>query len=294
MFLSQERGIFMNTKENQEKWIANMQKTLKLGGRSSNTFKNYKSHIKRFFRYFDKSINFKKVKENDILDYIKENYIDKNLSSETYNMAIKSIKYFYSICLEIELNSKILPNVKLKKRLPEIMEKKTFINIFNHENNIKYRCWLLLAFCSGLRVSEVANLRIENILPNEHKLKVLGKGNKERYTILPDITIKFLRLYCKDKRITKKEGFLFEGYSNHECINNKSIINYFTSLKKKYKLKENLTFHCLRHSFATYYLSNGGSLLALQSMLGHKSLNTTVIYLHLSQNFNQLEGIKYV
>ena len=65
-------------------------------------------------------------------------------------------------------------------------------------------------------------------------------------------------------------------------------------MKDTYNLPDNITFHSLRHSFATYYLANGGSLLALQSMLGHTNLNTTTIYLHLSQNFNELEGIKYV
>ena len=77
-------------------------------------------------------------------------------------------------------------------------------------------------------------------------------------------------------------------------MNPKTIINYFSVIKEEYNLNSNLTFHSLRHSFATYYLANGGSLLALQSMLGHTNLNTTTIYIHLSQNFNSLEGIKYV
>ena len=79
-----------------------------------------------------------------------------------------------------------------------------------------------------------------------------------------------------------------------KIIYSKTIINYFSVLKDTYNLPDNITFHSLRHSFATYYLANGGSLLALQSMLGHTNLNTTNIYLHLSQNFNELEGIKYV
>ena len=76
-------------------------------------------------------------------------------------------------------------------------------------------------------------------------------------------------------------------------MNCKTIINYFSVIREDFKLDKNITFHSLRHSFATYYLSNGGSLLTLQSMLGHANLNTTTIYLHLSQNFNNLEGINY-
>ena len=192
-----------------------------------------------------------------------------------------------------ELKKSLLPNYKLRKRLPDIIDKENFINIFNNEKHINHKCWLLLAFCSGLRVEEVATIKIENIYANEHKLKVLGKGNKERYTILPDITIKFLRLYCKEKKITRKSGYLFVGTLGHDVMNSKTIVNYFTKIKNEYNLNENLTFHCLRHSFATYYLLNGGNILTLKSMLGHKLSNSTTIYLHISQNFNSLEGIKY-
>lgn len=284
----------MNTEKNKEKWIEKIRQTLEIGGRSKRTFENYKSHLKRFLNYYGLDTNIKNLNENDILDYIRINYINKELSGETYNMAIKAIKFFYSICFNKELKKNLLPNHKLRKRLPNIIKKEDFIKIINDDKNLKHKCWLILAFCSGLRVEEIATLKIENINSKEHKLKVLGKGNKERYTILPDITIKFLRMYYKRKRITRKSGYLFVGISNHDILNPKTIINYFTKIKKEYNLDNNLTFHCLRHSFATYYLMNGGNLLTLKSMLGHKSLNSTTIYLHLSQNFNDLEGIKYV
>lgn len=283
----------MNTQKNKEKWVEKIRQTLEIGGRSEKTLANYKSHLIRFLNYYDNDTNLKKLNETDVLTYIRVNYIDKGLSGESYNMAVKSIRFFYSICFDKELKKSLIPNYKLRKRLPNIIDKENFINIFNNEKHINHKCWLLLAFCSGLRVEEVATLKIENIYANEHKLKVLGKGNKERYTILPDITIKFLRLYCKEKKITRKSGYLFVGTSGHDVMNSKTIVNYFTKIKNEYNSNENLTFHCLRHSFATYYLLNGGNLLTLKSMLGHKSLNSTTIYLHISQNFNSLEGIKY-
>lgn len=284
----------MNTEKNKEKWVEKIRQTLEIGGRSKRTFENYKSHLKRFLNYYDETTNLRKFNEDDILTYIRVNYIDKGLSGESYNMAVKSIKLFYSICFNKEFKKSLIPNYKLRKRLPDIIEKEKFLTILNNDKHIKHKCWLLLAFCSGLRAEEVATIKIENIYANEHKLKVLGKGSKERYTILPDVTIKFLRLYCKEKKITRKTGYLFTGSAEHEVMNSYTIVNYFTMLKKKYELDKNLTFHCLRHSFATYYLLNGGNLLTLKSMLGHKSLNSTTIYLHLSQNFNKLEGIKYV
>lgn len=284
----------MNTEINKEKWMNKVIITLTIGGRSERTIVNYISAINRFLHYYDENTNIKKLKEEDILNYIKLQFIDKGLAAETYNLSIKSLKYFYSICFDKELNKKKLPNVKLKKRLPTIITKETFIKIFNNETKINHKCWLLLAFCCGLRVEEVATIKIENILSKEHKLKVLGKNNKERYTILPDIVIKYLRIYYKKYNLTVKSGFLFKGTSDKEHVNSHTIINYFSHLKKKYDLDKNITFHCLRHSFATYFLMNGGNILTLKSLMGHKSLQSTSIYIHISQNFNKIEGIKYV
>ena len=282
-----------NTEKNKKKWIEKVKDTLELGGKSDKTFINYKSHINRFLNYYDENIEINKLSENQIIDYIKKEYIDSNRCSASLNVGICSIRFLYSVCFNKKLNKDLLPSTKLKRKMPTIISKDLFLKIFNEENCLKHKCWLLLAFCSGLRVNEVATLKIENIFPNEHKLKILGKGNKERYTILPDIVTKFLRLYCKEQHITNKQGYLFVGQGN-DCLNNKSIINYFSTIKKAYNLDSNISFHTLRHSFATYYLMNGGNIITLKSMLGHTHLDTTNIYLHIAQNFNNLEGIKYV
>ena len=281
-----------NTKINQEKWLSKIENTLKIGGRSKKTFENYRSHIKRFLNFYDENIDIKNLNEDDILDYLKKNYLDLNRCENTLNLAECSISFLFSICFDKCLNKKKLPCCKITKRMPSIVKKNDFINILNSEPNLKHKCWLLLAFCSGLRVSEIASLKIENLSSKNHTILIQnGKGKKDRYTILPNITIKFLGLYCKKNNI--KSGYLFPGINN-SFMNSKTIINYFSVIKDEFNLNDNITFHSLRHSFATYYLANGGSLLTLQSMLGHTNLNTTTIYLHLSQNFNQLEGIKYV
>lgn len=282
----------MNTEKNQKMWIEKVHENLILRGRSETTFINYKSCLHRFFNYYDENTNIKKLKENEIISFLNEEYIIPNKCKSTYNIAVCSIRILYAVCFDSSLNRILLPTSKLTKKLPTILPKDKFIQIINEEKILKHKCWLILSFCCGLRVDEVARIKVEDINSKEHKLKVMGKGNKERFTILPDIVIKILRLYCKEKNI--KSGYLFPGTNNKEVMNSKTIINYFSVLKYNYNLDENISFHSLRHSFATYYLSNGGSLLTLKSMLGHTHLNTTTIYLHLSQNFNELEGIKYV
>jgi len=287
--------LFMkNTEKNKIKWVAKVKDTLILGGRSEKTFGNYKSHIKRFLNYYNENVEINKLSDEDIVEYVKKNYLELNRCAETLNVGICSIKYFYSVCFNRTINNNLLPATKLVKRMPTIITKELFLKIFNEEKCLNYKCWLILAFCSGLRVDEIANLKIENIYPNEHKIKVLGKGNKERYTILPDVVTKFLRLYCKEQKIINKNGYLFTSHDKLKSINSKSIINYFSAIKKAYNLDKNISFHTLRHSFATYYLMNGGNIITLKSMLGHSHLYTTNRYLHIAQNFNELEGIKYV
>lgn len=281
----------MNTDENQKLWINKIHENLILRGRSENTFISYRSCLNTFFKYYNSNTDFSFFSEKDILTYVNEHFIKTNRSKNTYNIAICSIRLFFMICFNKNLSTILLPTSKRAAKLPSIITKDDFIKIFNEEKHVKHKCWLLLAFCSGLRVHEVAKVKVEDINSREHKLKVLGKGNKERYTILPDITIKFLRLYCKEKNI--RSGYLFPGLNKKEVMCPTSIINYFSTIKDIYNLEESITFHSLRHSFATYYLMNDGDLLTLESMLGHNNLASTTIYIHVAHDFNNLKGINY-
>lgn len=269
--------------------------TLRIGGRSEKTISNYVHAINRFFEYF-KNEDISKFNEDDIIEYIKQNYLSKSCAGSTYNMNICAIKYFYSVNFNKEFNSKLLPHAKLAKKIPTTIDKDIFIKIFNEEENLKHKCWLLLAYSSGLRVEEIAKLKIENINSKEHQLKVYGKRKKERITVLTDITINYLRLYYKTTYYypaKNNKGYLFEGYQCADHINSGSITNYFTALKYKYGLDENISFHSLRHSFASNFIKNGGDPFVLKSMLGHTSLNTTNIYIHMGRDFNNLKGVNY-
>ena len=278
----------MNNEKNKKVWLKKCEETLRMGGRSEVTIKNYRYAIIRFLNRYDEKTNISKLTTDDIIKYFKKDFIDKGLSAATYNVNLAAVRFFYLICFDRSISKVLLPNSKLRKRFPKIVTKELFLKIINNEDNLEHKCWLLLSFCCGLRISEVATIKIEDIYSKEHKLRVLGKGNKERFTILPDIVIRFLRLFYQKKRYTHKKGYLFIGQNINNHICERTIGNYFSSLKKEYNLPPEITEHSLRHSFATYFLMNGGDLLVLKSMMGHKSLNSTSIYVHLSQNFNNI------
>ena len=283
----------MNTEKNKQKWIKMVEETLELGGRSKVTIRNYLYAINHFLNAHGNNTNIAKFNEKNIIKYLKKEYLDKNCKAATYNFYLSSIKFLYSVCFNIEFNNKLLPKAKTAKKLPKIMKKKDFINMINNEKNLEHQCWLILGFCCGLRANEVATLRIENINSKEHRMKVIGKGNKERYTILPNIVIKLLRIYCLSKNIKIKSGYIFKGTNGNEHISPYTIENYFTDYADSLGLEEGISFHTLRHSFATYFLMNDGDQFVLKDMLGHSSLSTTAIYVHLANDFNNLKGINY-
>ena len=288
------KGVFfMNTETNQKMWIDKVHQNLILRGRSEKTFKNYKSALLRFLKYYDVKTKIKNLKEEDIINFLNDEYIKPGKCKDSYNVAVCSIRLMYLVCFNKSLNRLLLPTCKRTKKLPTIMPLDTFVKIVNDEKKLKYKCWLLLAFFSGLRASEVVNIKVEDVNAREHKLKVLGKGNKERYTILTNIEIKALRAYCITNNI--KSGYIFKrSSSSKNGMSGNTVVGYFTNIKHLYNLNKNISFHSLRHSFATNYLKMGGNLLQLQSMLGHENINTTTIYLHLSFNYNDLGGVKYV
>lgn len=275
--------------------IRKTRENLRLAGRSDETIKNYSYALSSFFKNCDYKGKLSSFTEENFMDYINKEFIKKHKSSNTYNLYIAAIKKMFIVCYKKKFINELIPIAKTKRRLPYIIPKDDYLRILNKEDKLNHKCWLLLGFCCGLRACEIATVKIENINAKEHTLRVIGKGNKERITILPDIVTKFLRLYYIEKKLIDKEGFIFKSSkgSDLEHVNPRTIINFFTNLKDNYSLDNRYTLHSLRHSFATYFLMNGGNLVDLQHMMGHKSLQSTEIYLHISQDFKNMKGINY-
>ena len=283
----------MNNEKNKKIWLKKCEETLMMGGRSEITIRNYTYAISHFLNSYSNKKDISKFREKQLIDYFKKNYLDNGCKATTYNFNLAAIRYFYSVCFNISFNNRLLPKAKIQKKLPIIMSKNIFLYMINNENNFEHKCFLILGFCCGLRACETASLRIENIISMEHKLKVIGKGNKERFTILPDIVIKLLRIYYESKNMRETKGYLFKGSNGCEHISPNTIENYFTNYANELGIDEKISYHTLRHSFSTFYLMNGGDVFILKDLLGHNSIATTSIYIHLAHNFNNLKGINY-
>lgn len=264
---------------------------LKTRGCSERTINNYLSCLNRFKQYYNGK-ELKNLKEEDILDYLKVNFIDLDFAAASVNVNRAAIKYYYLVNFNIDFNNILLPSCKVKNRFPTILTKEQVISIFNNESNIKHKIWIILAYGSGLRISEVASLKVSDILSKEHKIRVIGKGNKERYVPLPNITLRLLRTYWLQNKDKIVNDYLFPNINNgkNKCkhINPFTIKQAFQKIKQNNNLDDSITFHTLRHSFACEYIKSGGDIWELRILLGHSSINTTMVYLHMAKDFNEV------
>lgn len=257
---------------------------------STRTISNYLSCINRFKNYY-KFKNLVNLNESDILEYLKENFINIGCSAATINVNRAAIKYYYLVNFNIEFNNILLPKTKIPSRFPKLISKHDFVKMFNSEFNLKHKLWIILAYGSGLRISEVASLKVSDILCKDHKIRIIGKGNKERFAPLPNFTLKLLQsYYFRNKNIINND-FLFPGLYNktkNSHINSFTIKQAFQKIKENNNLDNSITFHTLRHSYATEFIKAGGDIWELKNILGHSSINTTSIYLHMAENFKNV------
>lgn len=265
---------------------------LKMRGCSDRTATNYISCINRFKNYYKRK-DLTKLNENDILNYLKKNFIDLNCSAATINVNRAAIKYYYLVNFNIDFNSTLLPNCKIKNKFPILLTKQQILNMINNESNLKHKLWIILGYGSGLRISEVATLKVSDILSKEHKMKITGKGNKERYVPLPDCTLKLLRIYWLKNKNNITNDYLFPNlYKNtNTChISSFTIKQAFQKIKQNHDLDNSITFHTLRHSFATEFIKSGGDIWELRTILGHSSINSTMVYLHMAEDFKKVNS----
>lgn len=257
---------------------------------SNRTISNYLSCINRFKQFYKRK-NLEKITESDILEYLKKNFINIGCAAATINVNRAAIKYYYLVNFNKAFSNILLPQTKIPSRFPKLLSKQDVIKIFNSEFNLKHKLWIILAYGSGLRITEVAELKVSDILSKEHKLHIIGKGNKERYAPLPDITLKLLRLYWIQNKDKITSDYLFPGVYKRrigKSISSFTIKEAFQKIKENNNLNNSITFHTLRHSYATEFIKAGGDIWELKNILGHSSINTTSIYLHIAEDFENI------
>jgi len=254
----------------------------KIKGYSKNTITSYKTDIKKYFEY----INTKNKKYYEIEKYV-QSLSKSKYAKSTVNRKIVSISSFFNWCInQKKLNIKDIKqikNIKTERKLPTILTSNYINNLLDTiptstSKEIRDRTIIEILYSSGLRVSELTNLKV-NDFKNNKSLKVLGKGNKVRILPMTDKSFNYMNLwiskYRSEYKNEKSGNYIFLGVRGGK-ISDREI-------QRIVNLRIGTFPHSIRHTFATHLLDGGADLRVVQEMLGHSDPSTTQIYTHVSK-----------
>ncbi|MDO7135333.1 site-specific tyrosine recombinase/integron integrase [Algibacter lectus] len=261
---------------------------LELKKYSNSTVKNYVHSFEKFINYYKKRELFS-INENDIRIYLKK-LVHEDRSNSYINMSINAIKFYYEMVLGMPNRFYSIERPRKESKLPKVLSKEEIIAIINLTNNIKHKCIISLLYSSGLRRNELLELKIKDIDSKRMVIRVeQAKGNKDRYTVLNKSVLEDLRKYFK---IYKPETYLFESPISGNKYSSSSVLQIVVKSAKNAGIKQRVTPHMLRHSFATHLLESGTDIRYIQLLLGHNSTKTTEIYTHVAtSSFTEIKDL---
>ena len=259
---------------------------------SEKTITNYELDLNDYFKYLDQEgLDYKTVEYEDLMGLF--DHFEKNkLSGKSIRRHISSLKGFYKY-----LNSKNIAMInpfdyvnlpKKETKLPRYLSYEELLDIFHNleiktNYDLRDRLILELMYATGVRVSELINIKVMDITIPNQSIRVFGKGSKERIVYFNNVCLKVLKDYLKIyKEINKKNSEYLILNHNGEQLTTQGISYILNQVIKKISFNKHITPHMLRHSFATHLLNNGCDLLTVQELLGHSSISTTGIYTHVT------------
>ena len=252
--------------------INKLRDELKLRNFSHKTIKSYIYAIEQFLKFAeDKSLS-----EETIREYIIKKLEKQNPSTISHNISI--ITFFFKIILKQKIN---IPHPKRNKSIPEVLTAEEIKKMINSVHNFKHKIIIKLLYGCGFRVSEIINLKKEDLNFNENLIHIhLAKGRKDRFVKIPNSIKEELSNYQK----INGEDILFASARGGK-LTTATIRKIVKNAARKAEIEKHVHPHTLRHSFATHLLEQGIDLRIIQKLLGHSDIKTTQIYLSVS---NQL------
>ena len=265
---------------------------------SDNTIDSYLRDIQKLANFSEeKDLTELQITKAEVKEFISE--INKEgISARSQSRIISGIKAFYKyLILEdyLKVNpTELIESPKIGMKLPDTLSIEEIDSLISaidlsHPQGERNRAILEVLYSCGLRVSELTNLKLSNIRFKEGYVKVLGKGNKERFAPIGSSAIKFLNIYLNEIRnhqdIKKgSEDIVFLNRRGNK-LTRVMIFTIIKQLAEKIGMKKKISPHTFRHSFATHLIEGGADLRAIQEMLGHESITTTEIYTHLDREY---------
>ena len=255
-----------------------LQNEMQLRNYSQRSINTYLACLSRLSDYFNQTLDT--ITTQQVKDYLHYRVTTHKASVSLVNQTISAYKLLHKDVLGNDYEKINLNRPRREKRLPVILSRDEVNSIIKATKNIKHRAILMVIYSGGLRISEVINLRINDIDSKRMQIRINhAKGHKDRQTILSHKTLKLLREYYSYYR---PNYWLFEGWKGKK-YSVSSIQKVFKRSCAKENIEKAVTVHSLRHSFATHLLEQGVSIQIIQRLLGHANAKTTCVYLHVQQ-----------
>ena len=265
---------------------------------SDNTIESYLRDVRKLSGFSqEKNLNELQITKTEVKEFIA--VINKEgISARSQSRIISGIKAFYKyLILEDYLTvnpTELIESPKIGLKLPDTLSVSEIDSLISaidlsHPQGERNRAILEVLYSCGLRVSELTNLKLSNIRFKEGYVKVVGKGNKERFAPIGGVAIKFLKIYLNEIRTHQdikkgSEDIVFLNRRGKQ-LTRVMIFTIIKDLATKIGMKKKISPHTFRHSFATHLIEGGADLRAIQEMLGHESITTTEIYTHLDREY---------
>lgn len=273
-----------------------MSEDLKLRGLAPRTQELYLRAVKGLAKYYYRSPD--ELKEEEVRAYLLYLKEEKEVSASTFKIELSGLKFLYKHTLKKEWWVLEMSKPKQEKKLPVVLSQEEVRRVLENVREEHYRVCLSTIYGCGLRLSEGVNLQVKQIDGNRKVLHIRGgKGGKDRYVPLAERILKMLRSHWVSHR---NPVWLFPSRGKREtsskAMSSSGVQKAFKASLKQSVINKAATVHTLRHSYATHLLESGVGIRSIQSYLGHSSLGTTAIYLHLTrgteaiarQNINRL------
>lgn len=264
-------------------------------GLSENTINSYGIDLKLFLEYLKENEipSFKQVNKEVIVNYMQAEK-NNNKANSSILRSVSSLRKFFQYLAQEKIIEKdpmlLIDTPKKKQHLPQVLTKEEVEKLLHSPNTgqvlgLRDRAMLELMYATGLRISEIINLKLEDLHLTMGTLQTLGKGHKERIVPVGDEAIKWINRYLEEARPKllkqKRSNYLFLNFHGNN-LTRQGVWKNLKAEVRKAGIQKNITPHTLRHSFATHILENGADLRIVQELLGHADISTTQIYTHLS------------
>ena len=269
--------------------LEKLKEDMEMRGFSKHTKASYYRKAKEITEYFKKPMRQVKIQElrDYLLKYLRQ---ERGLTEKSVDYYNNVIRFIYDVVIDVPINKRQLPLYKGKRRLPKILSYEELNVFFNACENYKYKTIFMMIYGSGLRISEATNIRVEDIDSKNMRIFVRnGKGERERYTVLPKASLEMLRECYRRYKPNHPEGYMFLNRKGNP-LKVERLRVFFRRYRRKAGISEDFIVHSLRHSFATRLVEGGVPLVQVKELLGHSCIRSTMTYVHVANNMQKVDS----